>query len=171
MKYTKIHAAKIDTDIHQHLIRLYDLVVELNAKRVLELGVRGGESTVALLEGVHRTEGTLYSVDVAPCVEARDLIESYRLGSRWTFYQANDLEFGKGQIGEMDLIFIDTSHEYQHTVDEIKLYAPLLRKGGAFAFHDTESFPDVMRAIQDTILDWPIELWTNNNGLGIARKP
>ncbi len=173
MKYTKIHAAK-ETDIFQHLTKLYDLVLELKATCVLELGVRGGESTIALLEGVHVSNGSLLSIDISPCTEARAIIESYGLGSRWTFRQGDDLEAGLYMlhlIQMFDLIFIDTSHEYEHTVKEIQLFRNLLRSGGAMVFHDTATCPGVLKAIQENLADWPSEFRMNNNGLGILRKP
>jgi predicted O-methyltransferase YrrM len=172
MRHTLEHAAKV-SDIYQHLVRLYELVVRLDAKEVIELGVRGGESTVALLEAVHETKGRLVSVDVSPCLEAREMIERYRLASRWEFYQSDSVEFGRKMILErpFDVAFVDTSHTYEQTCGEIKAFAPNIRSSGAMAFHDTLSAPDVMRAIKDCLPGWRAVFFENNNGLGILYKP
>lgn len=176
MKYTQAHAAK-GTDIHEHLPTLHSLVVNSGAKDVLELGVREGESTVALLEGVAATGGHLTSLDITPCEKARAMIESYGLAGRWTFMVEDDLFFAKNQNAgrTWDLIFVDTSHLYEHTKNEIEAFEPLLRPGGHMVFHDTASFPDgVLRPIQEYLgarSGYVFDNRLNCNGLGIVRKP
>lgn len=176
MKYTQAHAQR-NTDIHEHLPTLYALVVQSGAKDVLELGVRGGESTVPLLEGVHATGGKLVSVDYEPCLAARDMVKRYGLGSRWEFVNSEDLDFGAKLNGDRrwDLIFIDTSHIYAHTKKEIALFEPLVRPGGHLVFHDTSSFPEgVLKPINEFLRGrkgYTFVNHQNNNGLGIIRKP
>jgi cephalosporin hydroxylase len=59
------------------------------------------------------------------------------------------------------VLFIDTSHCYQHTLDELTVYGPRVRHGGVILLHDTDlevapgsvapedkGFP-VRRAVQD----------------------
>ena len=38
---------------------------------------------------------------------------------------------------EIDLLFIDTSHEYEHTRREIEIWSPFLSATGTLIFHDT----------------------------------
>lgn len=172
MNRTRQHAAK-ETDIHEHLARLHGLVLYLNAKRVIELGVRDGESTVALLEGVHETGGHLWSVDVMPCDQAKATIVSYGLQGRWTFNQADDVAFAQQwREGTVDLVFIDTSHMADHTRLELAAYHPLVAPHGAMAFHDTETFRDgVLVPILELMSAQPgrfaLQNWRNNNGLGV----
>lgn len=49
------------------------------------------------------------------------------------------LEFcrGKGITPLIDLLFIDTSHYYEHTVQEIKAWLPFVSARGKVIFHDT----------------------------------
>ena len=174
--YTKILAAQ-PSDINEHLGTLHDLVVSQGAKRVLELGVRDGVSTVALLEGVLETKGALISLDIDPCVNAQRQIKYYKLNGPWTFVQDDDIAYAKTLNPEepFDLIFVDTSHVYEHTKAEIEVYMPLLRPGGVMAFHDTESFPkDVKKPIEEFMEAHPDYSFENDprcNGLGIVRKP
>lgn len=176
MKYTAVHA-KLGSDINEHLITLYNLGVALNAKKIFELGTRTGESMVALLEAVHTTGGILWSIDVTPCEEAKKKVADYNLGSRWKFIQSDDIEFGLkwGSTNLVDMVFVDTSHQYEHTKREIEVFEPLLRSGGIMAFHDTVSFPDgVLKPIKEFLADHPDYLFENhayNHGLGIIRKP
>lgn len=175
MKYTKIHAS-MHSDICEHLELLYSLVLGLKAKLVIELGIRTGQSTVALLEAVHETKGRLISVDTDHCEDAVRMINSYKLSDCWSFVQDDDIEFGSRWNGDpTDLIFIDTSHEYSHTKKEIEIFERLLRPGGLMVFHDTVSFHDgVYVPIQEflsTRSSYRFDNRTNCNGLGIITKP
>jgi len=175
MKYTLEHA-KRGTDIHQHLVTLHDLVTSIRAQLVLELGVNTGESTIALLEAVHATGGMLISVDQQDLPQTRPMLERYGLTGKWQFHLSDDVTFGLAwpKDKKADLIFVDTSHQYEHTKKEIEIYEPILRPGGIMVFHDTVTFYDgVQKPINEFLKThkWPYENKPNCNGLGILRKP
>lgn len=176
MKYTEKHS-KIGTDIHQHLPTIYTLVQSIKAKTVIELGVNTGESTVALLEAVHATDGILISVDVQELPNVRPMLTSYGLISRWQFHKSEDIAFGLAwpKDKKADLIFVDTSHQYQQTKREIEVYEPILRPGGIMIFHDTVSYVDgVFRPIKEFLAAHPtykFDNYQNCNGLGVMMKP
>ena len=175
MRNTYVHAIR-PTDIHQHLTFIYGLVVGMEAKKVLELGVNTGESTVAFLEALKVTGGRLTSVDIVPCLGARSMIDAYGLSDIWTFVQEDDLTFvKKWDKGQLDIIFIDTSHEQAQTEKEIEVYEPLVRPGGLLLFHDTMSYPggvmQPLRAFIDAHPDYRLFNVEHCNGLGVVRKP
>lgn len=176
MKHTLEHSKRV-TDIHEHLVTLHQLVTSIAAKTVIELGVNTGESTVALLEAVEATGGQLYSVDIQLLPATKVMLESYGLTSRWNFTLQDDLEYVKTWPAERkaDLIFIDTSHSFDHTTKEIAVYEPILRPGGIMVFHDTVSYYEgVYKPIKKFLKahpGWGMENKTNCNGLGILRKP
>ncbi len=122
-------------DIGLHLPYLHQRAKA--AKVALELGVRNGCSTAALLCGIEEADGHLWSVDTtAPEPPANE----WRDHPRWTFLQGDDMD-GTIQAdtpAEVDLLFIDTSHRYQHTLDELTIYGPRVRIGGVILLHDTE---------------------------------
>lgn len=160
-----------DTDIHEHLATLILLTIELNLKNILELGTRTGESTVALLQASQKIGGTVTSIDIEPCNEAKKLVTELNLNKNWKFIQANDLELNWDQ--EIDHLFIDTSHTYEQTFSELKKFEPLVKIGGIISLHDIISFPEVDLAICDYIKnrkDMNYYKYYNNNGLGILRK-
>lgn len=163
-----------DKDISEHLTTLFFLIIEFNLKKTLELGVRDGISTIALTEAASKIGGHVYSIDVDDCKSAKNELKRLGLGKNWTFYQGNDIEIGGKWDKELDHIFIDTSHAYNHTLEELKIFEPFLVPNGFITFHDTRAFPGVLRAINDFVNEHKNKFhfynYFNNNGFAILRK-
>ena len=53
----------VRSDVSDHLSRLYSEAMLIRPKLIVELGTRGGESTLALLVAAQRSEAVLVSVD------------------------------------------------------------------------------------------------------------
>ena len=128
-----------DNDIVDHLPTL---AFESNAavpKLIVELGTRGGVSTQTLIACARVHDAAMVSVDIDDCSHvAKD--------AKWSFVLSDDLAFAKqfpdwcrsrGLQPEIDFLFIDTSHRYEHTVAEIAAWFPHLAKRCRVAFHDT----------------------------------
>jgi len=159
------------TDIWEHLATLYMLTIELDLKTVLELGTAEGKSTVALLQAVQKIGGKVYSIDINPCLEAREAIRKYGLLDHWIFIQENDLQMEWKK--NIDHLFIDTTHKFQQTINELKKYEPYVRDGGIITMHDIISFPEVMKAIHEYLRnrnDLRLYKYLHNNGLAIIFK-
>lgn len=122
-----------DTDMHDQLPYFARLVGEMQAKRVIELGVREGLSTVAWLYALRVVRGRLWSVDV----EDVQKVGHY---AHWTFIVGDDLDPAvQAQLPDpVDILFIDTSHNYIHTLLELDAYAPRVRSGGRILLHDAD---------------------------------
>lgn len=121
---------------------LHDTVIDLNAKRVLELGVGPGYSTTAILAGLKQTGGTLFSIDIQLSngifegiknIQSRPFINP----KKWVFILADDLEIAKIWSLPIDMLYIDSSHFYDNTLQELELFTPWLRKDGTLLMHDT----------------------------------
>jgi predicted O-methyltransferase YrrM len=147
-----------NSDIVGHLPYLHDRA-SVGGCVALELGVRSGESTSAFLAAVEAHRGHLWSVDIDP---PSIPVEWYD-NTHWSFVQGDDLDpVTVDQLPhKIDLLFIDTSHTYRHTFDELAFYGPRVRRGGVILLHDTDlevapgsvadedrGFP-VRRAVQD----------------------
>ncbi len=159
------------TDIHEHLMTLYMLTVELNLKTIVELGTREGESTIALLEAARRIGGRVHSIDIDPCIKAKEMVRSYGLEKYWVFTQGDDLEVEWGK--PIDHLFIDTSHLFEHTVKELEKYEPHVKRGGIITLHDTVIYPEVLPAIMkytDGRGDLRVYKYFNNSGLVVIFK-
>jgi predicted O-methyltransferase YrrM len=154
------------SDISEHLNFLYFLVQIHRPHHLLELGTRGGEST-RIFEMYCREQGIRgRSIDLSP---APAWLES---SDNWKHYVGDDIEVGRsiGKTKEwsdgdafeaLDFVFLDTSHEYDHSVAEIKTFAPLLSETGMIVFHDTNLTSDPTRR-----LDGGINYgWNNDRGV------
>jgi predicted O-methyltransferase YrrM len=161
------------SDIQDHLPRFVDLVTDMNAKIVVELGVRSGVSTVAWLHGLERTGGHLWSVDLNPAPPI--------IGGRWTFIQGDDLSPEVlVQLPRLaDIVFIDTSHTYDHTRNELAVYEHRVRSGGCIVLHDVDvkSFPEhttrqppfpVRRAVEEFAGDRRVDWYSGSYGLAVV---
>ena len=127
------------TDISDHLERLFVEALQARPSTIVELGVRGGESTFAF-ERVARLAGAdLVSVDAEEPTYATDY-------EHWWFVESDDLAFAEGfekwceensVDPAIDVLFVDTSHRYEHTVAEIDRWFPHLADDAVVLFHDT----------------------------------
>jgi cephalosporin hydroxylase len=175
------------SDIYQHLPALFGAVTECRSENpvVLELGTRSGNSTAAFLYALQvRQSGILHSVDI----EVPDVPAEWFGNQRWLFHLGDDVDariLGLWQTRPfLDVLFVDTSHTYEHTLAELIAYMPLVKPGGVALFHDTGVVSEVchvVRALDEYCADmqqmWhpAYELnWSNDPrcyGLGTIRVP
>ena len=107
-------------DSDQHLATMFSIVLQLKAKRILELGVRDGSTTLPLLLGAEKTGGTVISVDI----NDTEFKCPKHLQNIWTFKKQDALSFLKDCSNidnPWDLIFIDDWHSYEHVKAELEL--------------------------------------------------
>lgn len=162
------------SDIQGHLGRFVALCENLHAQRVCELGVRSGVSTIAWLEGLRRTGGHLWACDINPAPLQHP---------QMTFVQGDDCspEVVDQIPDELDIVFVDSSHLYVHTVREIELYLPKLSLGGCMVFHDVaverfDEHPDdeidfpVRTAVEEAAMEggWQVDTFDNDYGLAVC---
>lgn len=69
---------------------------------------------------------------------------------------------------QADLVFIDTTHGYEDTRDEIATYGPRLTPGGCLALHDSIRFPGVRRAIAEVRDRFRICTFATERGNGLS---
>lgn len=174
----ELYVVEAGSDIGEHLPTLHMAVTDRNAKQVIELGVRTGRSTAALLAAVEQTGGQVWSCDVTgPKIDP--LIAEHE---RWTIRIGDDIAVADTAPEQCDVLFIDTSHDYGQTLAELDAYAPKVRAGGVILLHDTAlqhpeadvsgfEYP-VAKAMMDWMTDNgepEYELHPNCYGLGIIK--
>jgi predicted O-methyltransferase YrrM len=163
--------AGLETDIRAQLPVLY--AHARHAETVIELGVRGGNSTAALLAGCERGGGRLWSVDVEqPRVPAE-----WHQVPFWRLLVADDVSAEAAAFcpAGADVLFIDTSHAYDHTLAELRLYVPKVRPGGIVLLHDTDrlEWPGVGAALDDYCAETGADWYDHPgwHGLGVIEVP
>ncbi len=105
--------------------------------KILEFGVREGNSTKFFLELCDKNNGKLYSVDI------NDYSQLFK-NDNWKFIHSSDDDFEK-VIGEsekeFDLIFIDSFHNPDHVKKLILYYFNFLKKDGLLIIDDISWVP------------------------------
>lgn len=149
-----LHAAYLDrlsrwSDIQEYLPFLHEQARSRPGVRVLELGSRRGNSTLAFLAGAKESGGHVWSCDVTNVALDPAGMLPWARHPLWTFTCGDDMNPAVQATlpAEVDVLFIDTSHEYGHTLAELRAYMPRLAPGGIALFHDTN------------IIGWPGYQW------------
>ena len=131
--------ARAPTDISHHLPSLFREAVEADARLIVELGTRGGDSTFAFERAAQRTGATVVSVDLEDC-------SGVSAFHRWIFVQEDDLDFARrfpawcaqrGLRPAIDVLFVDTTHAYEQTRAELAAWTPYLAPRGRALLHDS----------------------------------
>lgn len=160
-------------DISEHLPQLRHLASAAGV--VLELGVRAGVSTVALLAGQPRR---LVSVDIETPPNILDLAKLATASEvEWEFRREDSRQTEPVTCG---LLFVDTLHTEGQLAAELERHAPHCSRW--IALHDTVTFgetgedggPGLLPAVDAFLFENPD--WTrdhhypNNNGLTLLRR-
>ena len=128
------------SDMQDHLPRLYAAA----RGNCLEIGVRSGVSTSALLAGIEQRGGHLYSMDINDC-------RVFDGHPDWTFMQLDSI-VGKAELPlkEWELAFIDGDHSYEGALSDLNRFG--IRAKRIFV-HDTDApdFPDVRKAVEEFV--------------------
>jgi predicted O-methyltransferase YrrM len=144
------------TAINEHLETLFLESLNMKPRLIVELGVARGESARVFAQVAQLSGAKLVSVDLTDCSRALDWQE-------WNFIQKDDIEFAREfpawcrqrQIEPViDVLFIDTSHYFDHTLEEIRAYFPFLADHAKVFFHDTNLETYIFRKDGSMDLGW-----------------
>lgn len=156
-----------NSDIVDHLPYLHDTVIERGAQVIVELGVRSGMSTAAFLAAAEANGGHVWSVDIVWPHVPTEFVDS----DHWTLLVGNDLELAPELPDAIDVLFIDTSHEYQQTLDELATFVPKVKPGGVVLLHDTElANPDGVDGPLYPVAT-ALDEWAQATGIGWTNRP
>lgn len=161
------------SDINEHMDTLRSLAQR--CEHITEFGVRTGNSTIALLMGLEKSSGSLYSYDINL---PRLVLPILPHNVVWQFTQADTGALSS--IRQTELLFIDTLHTTNQVAAELQHAHKVSRY---IVFHDTVLFGDkgeqgqlgITHAIYSFLAgnpDWQVSAhYPNNNGLLVlARK-
>ena len=130
-------------NVHHYFLKKLS---NINNPIILELGVNKGSSTAKFLDYVNTYGGELYSIDITDCSNIIDSTRFKDISTKnWNFLKTNDLmidhilgKFPKLKEG-IDLIYIDSYHDFTHVNKILKKWYLYINKFGYLFFDDTES--------------------------------
>jgi len=134
-----VEHARTRTDISDHLVLMFVESLAIRPSLIVELGVREGESTFVFERVARIFDSHLVSVDLQDCSH----VSSY---PKRTFIRSDDITFAErfpqwceehGVLPSIDVLFIDTSHELEHSLRELESWFPFLSDRCKVFFHDT----------------------------------
>lgn len=172
-----VEHASVWSDIQGHLLRLYDLTIKLpHEKVVVELGVRWGDSTTALLAAVNDSGGHLYSVDLLlPSGGATVYLNTE---PSWTFILGDDMSVVRSWNKSIDHLFIDTSHRFEHTLSELREWGKWVKVEGIITLHDlcnadgtdSEVIFAIKKFMEENPKKYAFTAFPNSYGLGLLER-
>ena len=145
------------SDIQDHLPRLY----EAARGNCLEIGVRSGCSTSALLAGIEEHGGHLYSMDIDDC-------RVFDGHPNWTFMNIDTVQ-GKAELPakEWELAFIDGDHSYEGALSDLTKFGI---KAKRIFVHDTDApdYPGVRKAVDEFVKQTGRKVTYHHGSYGMA---
>jgi len=153
---------------------LGELAFRQRPQTVVELGCYVGWTSAHIALGLRAAgdQGRLWCVDTERRFldAAAENLRQHDLIHRVSFVEGFSTD---GQVlaalpSSIDLLFIDTSHEYRPTLAEIEIYLPRLAPGGLIALHDSISQDGVRRAIFDRWSEFETLTFATEAGNGVT---
>lgn len=110
--------------------------------KMVNIGGGVGTSSVAMLRGTMQLQKvSLLSVDLEECEKERQIVERWGMTDRFRqeIMPSGDLAAHLKEFDvKLDMVFVDGSHEYKSTLEDLKSYSKLLKPGGLLVCHDYE---------------------------------
>ena len=120
-------------DSDKHLMTLFSIALSINAKNILELGVRDGKTTLPLLIAAKYNFGKVTSVDI----NDTSFIPPEEFKNIFTFKKMDAIEYlNQKHPLPFDLIYIDDWHAYSHVKEELKIIDSLISPKSIILLHD-----------------------------------
>jgi cephalosporin hydroxylase len=140
------------SDIQEYLPLMYGMAKSYDKVRVLEFGSRKGNSTLAFLAAAEMAGGHVWSNDINNITGDPEGMLPWFPNEYWTFTCGNNMNPAVQDRlpAECDVLFIDTSHEYEHTLEECRAFVPRVAPDGVALFHDTN------------LIGWPGYKWDSD---------
>lgn len=141
---------------------------------VVELGCYVGWTSAHLALGLKAVGGggRLWCLDSHPTYLglAQKNLARLDLGEAVTFLQGLSLapEVEKMLPERIDLLFIDTTHEYEDTKKELALYGQRMAPNGLIVLHDSISHVGVRRVLLEVVSDYEIMTFGTEFGNGVT---
>ena len=119
------------------------IVRNYRPKKIIELGVKYGGSSIVLLNAIKDIENShLYSIDINTKQEIGVCVEKHFpfLSNKWTLFKGDIAAKYMKKIGKnIDLAMIDTSHFEPGEILDFLMILPFLKEESIVIFHDIDN--------------------------------
>lgn len=131
-----------------------------NNCKICEIGLGKGDSIVYLSKKLHELGKSfkIYGVDNMQYGDFIQMKEIYTtiiqngMGEYIEIIPKDSIEASKDfNDGELDFLFLDSSHQYQETKESIKAWYPKIKDEGIFSGHDYYLYEGVRNAVNELI--------------------
>jgi len=121
-------------DSDKHLMTLFSIALGTKSKKILELGVRDGKTTLPLLLAAKMNNGKVTSIDIndtifTPPEELKEYLEFKKMDALKYLEEVSKDE-------PFDLIYIDDWHAYQHVKKELEYIDQMVSPRTVILLHD-----------------------------------
>lgn len=149
-----------------------ELAARMGAKTVIEIGSFVGYTSAHLAAALQTTGGRLWCVDIAQNLidVARENLSRLKMNDRVSFVcgLSQDPATFAALPEKADLIFIDSSHIYADTQQEISIFRKRIAPGGALVLHDSIYFEGVRRAVGEVQTEFETLTFASEGGWGVS---
>lgn len=176
-------------DSDKHTMTLFGMVLSLKPRKILELGVREGHTTLPILCAARECAAVVHSVDI----EHTTFNCPEELSLNWLFFKMDAIKYLESAVAnneKYDIIYIDDWHSYDHVKRELELIDKISDPNTVILLHDlmyTNYQPNYHSNLNDPDPQWanggpyravaelPSDKWEyatlpTNHGLTILRK-
>lgn len=137
-----------DVDLIRHLVSM----IPEPAARVVDLGA--GSGTTALSVFAERPTGVhVWTVDhhEEALMWSGKAVANIGRSADWTPILGKSVNIPPLEDGGFDLLLLDTSHEYEDTIQELEIWLPRLRGEKLVWCHDYRGYPGVTQAVDELV--------------------
>ena len=158
--YTRICYPKKDQPLYIHsedVVAMKDILKKYKPKVMLEIGSAYGTSTKLLAAIAEEFGGHVYCIEPDPRPEWTVNLKEHKLLKYTTMIKGESPWVKWDDRPEIDFLFIDGFHNYRNTFTDYFYWQKYLKVGGVVAFHDTNRFPQVSRAVDEILRSEDLE--------------
>jgi predicted O-methyltransferase YrrM len=144
------------------------------ARHVIELGCYTGWTSTHIAFGLKAAGrgGRIACVDISQRYLdiARENVRRLGLAESASFICGRSLDRSVQDAlpARADIVFIDSSHAYQETLDEIGFYASRLERSGMIVLHDSINAPGVRRALFESRARFSVLTFATDRSNGLT---
>lgn len=152
-----------EIDIYPILRPMFQFIKDSGCKDLVgcEIGVYLGENAKVILRNLPIRK--LYLIDpYEPYYEYGELIEDSndetfekarkrlkRFKGKIEFIRKKSVDAANSVPNNLDFVYLDGNHEYEHLKRDIECYLPKVKKGGVLGGHDINFFTGVFKAVSE----------------------